>query len=53
MMKTNQHQPMTYESPIVEVITVEVEQGFASSTLIGGNAVNEGMEGGGDVEVDW
>ena len=43
-----------YESPQVEVIEVEVEQGFAgSNTIIGGNAVNEPMDGGGTGDFPW
>lgn len=55
MMNTNpKQQPMTYEAPLVEVITVEVEQGFAGSTTIGGNAESGGaMGGGGNVGVEW
>lgn len=55
MMNTNpKHQPMTYEAPLVEVITVEVEQGFASSNIIVGNAESGGaMGGGGNVGVEW
>ena len=36
-----------YESPEVEVIEVEVESGFAtSSTSVDGSSTNEPMEGG-------
>ena len=30
-MKKEQYSPITYEAPIVEVIEVEVEKGFAGS----------------------
>ena len=30
-MKKEQYSPIAYEAPIVEVIEVEVEQGFATS----------------------
>ena len=45
---------MTYEAPLVEVISVEVEKVFASSTTIGGNAESGGaMGGGGGMGVEW
>lgn len=55
MMNTDpKQQPMTYEAPLVEVITVEVEKGFASSTIIDGNAESGGdMDRGGDLGVPW
>ena len=43
-----------YEAPKVEVIEVEVEQGFAASTgSVGGTVVEEGMTGGGDIGINW
>ena len=41
-----------YEPPQVEVIEVEVEKGFAGST-IGGQAVNEGMVNPGGGSYNW
>lgn len=53
-MNANQQQPTTYESPIVEVISVEVEKGFASSTIIDGTTESGGdMDRGGDLGVPW
>ena len=43
-----------YEAPQVEVIEVEVEQGFAASTgSVDGTAKEEDMTGGGNIGVDW
>lgn len=54
MMNTSQQQPMTYEAPLMEVISVEVEKGFASSTIIDGTTDSGGaMGGGGDLGVPW
>ena len=39
---------MAYEAPKVEVIEVEVEKGFAtSSNIVGGTSTEENMDGGG------
>lgn len=36
-MKSNEQQPMPdYEPPKVEFVEVEIEQGFAASTTVGG-----------------
>lgn len=54
MMNTElQQQPMTYEAPVVEVICVEVERGFASTNIIGGSSEEEDMSGGGNMGVGW
>jgi len=54
MMKRNRQAMATaYEAPKVEVIEVQVEQGFATSNIVGGTAENEGMQGGGDIGVTW
>lgn len=43
-----------YEAPQVEVIEVEVEQGFAgSNTIIGGDAEQESMGGSGTGTFPW
>ena len=49
-MKTEQYSPIAYEAPIVEVIEVEVEQGFAGSGYPISGTVDEddmGDTGGG------
>ena len=46
-LKTN------YEAPIVEVIEVEVEKGFAGSNPIGGTTGEEDMGGGGNITIPW
>lgn len=43
-----------YEAPLLEMIEVEVEKGFAgSSTIIGGNTENEPMGGGESGTFPW
>ncbi len=43
----------TYEAPLVEVIEVQVEQGFAGSVVIGGSASDEDLSGDGNIGVEW
>ena len=43
----------TYEAPLVEVIEVQVEQGFAGSVVIGGYASDEDLSGDGNIGVEW
>ena len=42
-----------YEYPIVEVVDIEVERGFANSEGNEGFANSEGNEGVGDNEGSW
>ena len=52
-----------YESPIIEVLQILVEKGFAgsyspgggssSSGIDGGLGGSEGMGGGGDINIGW
>ncbi|MBR5203806.1 MAG: hypothetical protein IKW32_01110 [Bacteroidaceae bacterium] len=43
-----------YEAPQVEIIEVEVEQGFAgSNTIIGGETEEENMGGSGTGTFPW
>ena len=50
-----------YESPIIEILEISVEQGFAGSYSPGGGSSSngiegggsEGMSGGGDINVGW
>lgn len=43
----------TYEPPKVEVIEVEVEQGFLVSSPIVGTTVDEDMDSGGGGSFGW
>ena len=43
----------TYEAPLVEVIEVQVEQGFAGSVVIGGSASDEDLSGDDNIGVEW
>lgn len=43
----------TYEAPLVELIEVQVEQGFAGSVVIGGSASDEDLSGDGNIGVEW
>lgn len=43
----------TYEAPLVELIEVQVEQGFAGSVVIGGSASDEDLSGDGNISVEW
>lgn len=43
----------TYEAPLVEVIEVQVEQGFAGSVVIGGSASDEDLSGDVNIGVEW
>lgn len=48
----------TYESPIIEIIEVLVDKGFANSypqggEIEGGLGGSEGMSGGGGINVGW
>jgi len=50
----NKEQMMeAYEAPLVEVIEVQVEQGFAGSVVIGGSASDEDLSGDGNIGVEW
>lgn len=42
-----------YEAPLVELIEVQVEQGFAGSVVIGGSASDEDLSGDGNIGVEW
>lgn len=42
-----------YEAPQVEIIEVEVEKGFAGSTIIGGEIEEESMGDGGIGTFPW
>ena len=42
-----------YEAPQVEIIEVEVEKGFAGSTIIGGETEEENMGGSGTGTFPW
>ena len=42
-----------YEATLVEVIEVEVEQGFAGSVVIGGSASDEDLSGDVNIGVEW
>lgn len=53
MKKEQQKTPAAYEAPKVEVIEVQVEQGFASSNPITGTTVEEDMGGGGSGSYPW
>lgn len=51
-MKNKEQAMVAYEAPKVEVIEVEVEQGFAGSNPIdGGMGENQGMGGNGSVII--
>lgn len=43
----------TYEAPLVELVEVQVEQGFAGSVVIGGSASDEDLSGDGNIGVEW
>lgn len=42
-----------YESPQIEVIEVEIEQGFATSNPIGGQSLDEDMDDAGGSSFGW
>lgn len=52
-MKIEEQMTAAYEAPIVEVIEVEVEKGFAGSNPIGGTTEEEDMGGGGSITIPW
>ena len=52
-MKKKQQAMETYEAPKVEVIEVQVEQGFAGSVVIGGSASDEDLSGDVNIGVEW
>lgn len=53
-MKTEQYSPIAYEAPIVEVIEVEVEQGFAGSGYpISGTVEEDDMGDTGGGMILW
>ena len=52
-MKTKEQTMEAYEAPRVEVIEVQVEQGFATSNPIDGTATDENMGAGGGGTFGW